>query len=47
VTAQADVREVAQLRAALDNGLSEFGELDIVVAQAGVAGMQGTPPLQA
>ena len=47
VTAQADVREVAQLRAALDNGLSEFGQLDIVVAQAGVAGMKGTPPLQA
>ena len=44
---QADVREAAQLRAALDNGLAEFGKLDIVVAQAGVAGMQGQPPLQA
>ena len=45
--AQADVRDAAQLRAALDNGLAEFGKLDIVVAQAGVAGMQGKPPLQA
>ena len=33
VIAQADVRGDAQLRAALDNGLSEFGRLDIVVAQ--------------
>ncbi|HET9877018.1 MAG TPA: mycofactocin-coupled SDR family oxidoreductase [Mycobacterium sp.] len=47
VIAQADVREAAQLRAALDNGLAEFGKLDIVVAQAGVAGMKGNPPLQA
>ncbi|HZU49515.1 MAG TPA: mycofactocin-coupled SDR family oxidoreductase [Mycobacterium sp.] len=47
VTAQADVREAAQLRAALDDGLAEFGKLDIVVAQAGIAGMQGNPPLQA
>ena len=27
--------------------MSEFGKLDIVVAQAGVAGMAGDPPLQA
>src|SRR5699024_459689 len=47
VTAQADVRDVEQLRAALDTGLKEFGKLDIVVAQAGVAGMKGQPPLQA
>lgn len=47
VIAQADVREAAQLRTALDSGLAEFGKLDIVVAQAGVAGMKGTPPLQA
>jgi short-subunit dehydrogenase involved in D-alanine esterification of teichoic acids len=45
--AQADVRDAAQLRAAPDNGLAEFGRLDIVVAQAGVAGMKGQPPLQA
>jgi SDR family mycofactocin-dependent oxidoreductase len=47
VISQADVREVAQLRAALDNGLAEFGKLDIVVAQAGIVGMKGEPPLQA
>ncbi len=45
--ARADVREAAQLRTALDDGLAEFGKLDIVVAQAGVAGMKGRPPLQA
>ncbi|MCV7317097.1 mycofactocin-coupled SDR family oxidoreductase [Mycolicibacillus parakoreensis] len=47
VTAQADVREAAQLKSALDNGLAELGKVDIVVAQAGVAGMKGQPPLQA
>ncbi|HME47514.1 mycofactocin-coupled SDR family oxidoreductase [Mycobacterium sp.] len=47
LTAQADVREAAQLRTALENGVAEFGKLDIVVAQAGIAGMTGEPPLQA
>ncbi|MGB7146524.1 mycofactocin-coupled SDR family oxidoreductase [Mycobacterium sp.] len=47
VIARADVREGASLRTALDSGLAEFGKLDIVVAQAGVAGMKGDPPLQA
>jgi SDR family mycofactocin-dependent oxidoreductase len=47
VTAQADVREAAQLREALERGIAEFGKVDIVVAQAGVAGMKGQPPLQA
>jgi SDR family mycofactocin-dependent oxidoreductase len=46
-TAQADVREAAQLKTALETGIAEFGKLDIVVAQAGVAGMKGEPPLQA
>ncbi|QIX52647.1 mycofactocin-coupled SDR family oxidoreductase [Rhodococcus sp. DMU1] len=47
VTAQADVRDAAQLRSALERGLAELGRLDIVVAQAGVAGMKGEPKLQA
>jgi SDR family mycofactocin-dependent oxidoreductase len=47
VIAQADVREAAQLQTAVENGLAELGKLDIVVAQAGVAGMKGDPPLQA
>jgi SDR family mycofactocin-dependent oxidoreductase len=46
VTAQADVREAAQLKQALENGISELGKVDIVVAQAGIAGMKGNPPLQ-
>ncbi|AKS33261.1 mycofactocin-coupled SDR family oxidoreductase [Mycolicibacterium goodii] len=47
VTAQADVRDAAQLRDALERGVSELGRLDIVVAQAGIAAMKGNPPLQA
>jgi len=47
VTAQADVRDSSQLQEALERGIAEFGKLDIVVAQAGVAGMFGDPPLQA
>ena len=47
VTAKADVRDAAQLKAALEDGISQLGGVDIVVAQAGVAGMKGQPPLQA
>ncbi|WP_077085851.1 mycofactocin-coupled SDR family oxidoreductase [Mycobacterium rhizamassiliense] len=47
VAVQADVREAAQLERAVQSGIAEFGKLDIVVAQAGVAGMRGQPPLQA
>ncbi|MGV0815059.1 mycofactocin-coupled SDR family oxidoreductase [Mycolicibacterium boenickei] len=47
VTAQADVRNEAELRSALESGLAEFGKLDIVVAQAGIAAMKGQPAMQA
>ena len=47
VTATADVRDAAQLRAALEEGIGELGKLDIVVAQAGVAGMKGEPQIDA
>jgi SDR family mycofactocin-dependent oxidoreductase len=47
VAVQADVRERAQLQAALERGIAELGKVDIVVAQAGIAGMKGQPPLQA
>lgn len=47
VTAQADVRNEAELRSALDSGLAEFGKVDIVVAQAGIAAMKGQPAMQA
>ncbi|RAV10065.1 SDR family mycofactocin-dependent oxidoreductase [Mycolicibacterium sp. GF69] len=37
VTATADVRDLAALRAALDRGVAELGRLDIVVANAGIS----------
>ncbi|HEY5853383.1 MAG TPA: mycofactocin-coupled SDR family oxidoreductase [Aldersonia sp.] len=47
VTVQADVRESAQMRDAVERGIAELGRLDIVIAQAGVAGMKGEPAVQA
>lgn len=47
IAVKADVRELAQLKSALDRGIAEFGKLDIVVAQAGVAGMKGEPQIDA
>lgn len=47
ITAQSDVREIPQLRETLERGIAELGKVDVVVAQAGVAGMTGNPPLQA
>ncbi|WP_204080644.1 mycofactocin-coupled SDR family oxidoreductase [Mycobacterium riyadhense] len=40
VARQADVRDRASLSAAVQAGLDEFGRLDIVVANAGIAPMQ-------
>jgi SDR family mycofactocin-dependent oxidoreductase len=40
VAARGDVRDRASLSAALQAGLAEFGRLDIVVANAGIAPMQ-------
>lgn len=47
IARQADVRDEAALRAAVEAGVEEFGRLDIVVAQAGVATMRGEPQVQA
>lgn len=47
VAEQADVREPAQLEAALARGLSTLGRLDIVVAQAGIMGSKSDQPLHA
>jgi SDR family mycofactocin-dependent oxidoreductase len=47
VAEQGDVRDRAQLAAVLERGVAEFGHLDIVVAQAGIAGMRGEPQWQA
>jgi len=42
VAKQGDVRDRASLSAALQAGLDEFGRLDIVVANAGIAPMQSS-----
>ncbi|MEO3787484.1 mycofactocin-coupled SDR family oxidoreductase [Actinocorallia sp. B10E7] len=47
VAVQADVRDAAQLREALERGIAELGKVDVVVAQAGIAPLHGEPPLQA
>src|SRR5690349_6111045 len=47
VAIQADVRELAQVRDALERGMAELGGLHVVVAQAGIAPLRGEPPLQA
>ena len=47
VTEIADVRDSAQMKAAVARGLEEFGKLDIVVAQAGIGGMKGQRPRRA
>jgi SDR family mycofactocin-dependent oxidoreductase len=47
VAVEADVRDRSQLQAAIERGIAELGGLDIVVAQAGIAGMKGEPQLQA
>jgi SDR family mycofactocin-dependent oxidoreductase len=47
VAVEADVRDRSQLQAAIERGIGELGGLDIVVAQAGIAGMKGEPQLRA
>ncbi|WP_327116813.1 mycofactocin-coupled SDR family oxidoreductase [Nocardia sp. NBC_01730] len=47
IAIQADVRDAAQMRDAVKRGVDELGRLDIVVAQAGIAGMKGEPQWQA
>lgn len=42
VAVQGDVRDLDGLRAAVEHGVAELGRLDIVVANAGIAG-SGTP----
>ena len=43
VAEQADVRDLDQLTAVLEKGLGQFGRLDIVLANAGIAPMLGEP----
>src|ERR1700735_2814142 len=37
VAQQADVRDLASLRSAVDAGLSQFGHIDVLIANAGIA----------
>lgn len=46
-TVIADVRDRAALAAAIDAGVAEFGKLDVVVANAGIAPLTAGGPLQA
>jgi len=47
VTAQVDVSDVGPLKAALEDGISALGKLDIVVTTAGIAGMKGSADMAA
>jgi SDR family mycofactocin-dependent oxidoreductase len=47
VTEIADVRDRAALSAAIDRSVAEFGHLDIVVANAGIAPLTAGMPVQA
>lgn len=44
IAKQADVRELRQLKAVVDQGVEELGGLDIVVAQAGILTMGSDTP---
>ncbi len=47
VTVVADVRDLNGLQAGVDRGIAELGDVDIVVANAGVVGMGLTDPYDA
>jgi SDR family mycofactocin-dependent oxidoreductase len=47
VTVEADVRDRSELAAAIQQGITELGKLDVVVANAGIMPMGGEPKLQA
>lgn len=46
-TVIADVRDLDALQAGIDSGIAEFGDIDVVVANAGVVGMGLSDPLDA
>src|SRR5207244_4416472 len=47
VTIEVDVRDRTQVAAAMERGIAELGKLDVVVANAGIMPLGGTPKLQA
>jgi NAD(P)-dependent dehydrogenase (short-subunit alcohol dehydrogenase family) len=47
IAIEADVRDRAQVAAAMERGIAELGKLDVVVANAGIMPMGGEPKLQA
>ena len=47
VATETDVRDVSELRSALEAGVAELGRLDVVVANAGIAGLRGEPQIDA
>ena len=46
VTAKVDVRDRAQISAALDSAVAELGGLDVIVANAGISAFGPTVPVQ-
>jgi SDR family mycofactocin-dependent oxidoreductase len=46
VAARADVRDLAQLRAVVDNAVAELGRIDYVLANAGIGPVFGEPSLR-
>jgi SDR family mycofactocin-dependent oxidoreductase len=47
VSMPADVRDRAQITAALERGVAELGKVDVIVAQAGIMPLRGRPKMQA
>ena len=47
IAVEADVRDRAQLAAAMEQGIAELGKIDVVVANAGIMPLGGQPKLQA
>lgn len=46
-TVIADVRDLSAMQAGIDSGVAEFGDVDIVIANAGVVGMGLSDPVDA
>lgn len=47
IAVEGDVRSRSDVQGALERGISTFGKVDVVVANAGIAAMRGAPHMQA